>query len=374
MKKQILAVAVAGAFAVPAFAAADTNVTLFGQIQSQAVYDSVSIDGQADPSSELRIRDAGGALGGLDGAGPNQFGVNIRHDLGNGLTAIAKIEQDFTVNGSNDFSARDRFVGLSGDFGTVRMGRMATSYTTAGKDPLNATFMQGRLNGGRVGPFGGLGNGSYLNDTIAYSNSFGMVSLVGMAHVNNGDNSDSAYSARLNFDLGDIDLYAAYMYADDYASIDDPFDTSNDPDSFGLNKARLAKLGVDWSSGPFRLVGEYENVRVDIDGLPARVADSDVFFLSGTYTMGRNDFVLNLGHTRNSGSNNNTDYVALGMKHNFSNRVMAFAGVAYTDQDNNSLVTGGLAHGDISALSEGEVAPAGSTSTTQVGAGLRVSF
>ncbi|WP_018880418.1 porin [Thioalkalivibrio sp. ALE9] len=355
MKKQILAVAVAGAFAVPAFAAADSNVTLFGQLQTQIVHHSGGPDGF---DSGFRMQDAGAAGWASDGNGPNRIGFLANHDLGNGLTGLLKIEQDVrTTEGiGQNGRARDVYVGIDGDFGRVTAGRMSMPYSTAGKDPLNGTFMQARAGGGRLGPadFGGLGNGSYLDRVLAYSNSFGMVSLNVAAAIDNADDSNTALSGRLNFDIGPVDLYVAHTNADDYS-----------PAGLVNTDFRASKIGADWKSGPFRVVGEVEDFKVD----PAGAGDfkGNTYFVSGVYTMGRNDFVLSLGHTNLDGSNNNTDFAAIAVKHNFTNRVMAFAGVSYSSFDENAGLTGAPAAPANNGLVD-------DYSFTGVGGGLRVSF
>ncbi|WP_018994026.1 porin [Thioalkalivibrio sp. ALgr1] len=363
MKKQILAVAVAGAFAVPAFAAADTNVTLFGQLQTQVVHHSGSGDFARDFESGFRVHDAGAAGAPNDGANPNRIGVMINHDLGNGLTGLAKIEQNVTSRDGFDSSARDVYVGLDGNFGRVTLGRMSTPYNTAGKDPLNATFMQARTNGGRIGPSGGLGNGSYLNNGLAYSNDFGPVSLDVATFIDNSDDSNSIWSAKLGFDVGPVEVYGAATWADD-ADVSGVAGSGLDGPGWLIEDARLYKIGADWSHGPFRVVGEIEDVKVDRVDLGVRER-GNTYFVSGTYTMGRNDFVLNLGHTRvkdglSEGDNDNIDYAAFAVKHNFTNRVMAFAGVSYNSSDNGQFAN--------------QAGTSGSTSFTGVGGGMRVSF
>ncbi|WP_018994813.1 porin [Thioalkalivibrio sp. ALJ2] len=383
MKKQILAVAVAGAFAVPAFAAADSSVTLFGQLQTQVVHTSSS---GGSLESGFRQYDAGGIAGGAlsdalssefgdapfgagnfafpggagDGAGPNRLGVNVNHDLGNGLTALAKFEGDFQTGAASDepgfeSGMRDIYVGLRGDFGQVIAGRMTSSYNTAGKDPLNATFMQGRTNGARLGGLGGFGNGGYVERGIRYSNSFGIVGLDVGAFIDNNDDSDTAFSARVNIDLDPVELYVAHADYGDFQG--------------GASTQRNSKIGVDWSTGPFRVVGEVEDFKYGEDGL---YAEGNTYFLSGTYTMGRNDFVLNLGHTRrdsiDGNSIPNTDYAAIAVKHSFSNRVMAFAGVGYNSTDD-------LGYRLVEDDGVEVIEPTGrSLSFTGVGAGMRVSF
>ncbi|WP_019593506.1 porin [Thioalkalivibrio sp. ALM2T] len=346
MKKQILAVAVAGAFAVPAFAAADTNVTLFGQLQTQIAHYSASGDGDAFESG-IRHHDAGslaagassGMLGNPDGAGPSRIGVMVNHDLGNGLTALLKMESN--ANTQDVFGAtRDAYVGLDGNFGRVIAGRMSSSYSTAGKDPLNGTFMQARMNGARIGPDSGFGNGSYVPRGVRYSNSFGIVSLDVGAFIDNANDSDTAFSGRLNFDVGPVDLYVAHVNADGYGS---------GPNVSGGDYANT-KLGADWRSGPFRVVAEFEDADRGGNNMDFQTA-----FVSGTYSMGKNDFVLNLGMTDRD-VDADSEYVALAVKHSFSNRVMAFAGVGYSTSTDNI----GFNGSDLSF--------------TGVGGGMRVSF
>lgn len=341
MKKQILAAAVAGAFAVPALAAADSSVTLFGQLQTQVVYhDAEDLTGIEDG---FKMHDGGGVGQATDGANPNRIGVRVAHDLGGGLTGLAKIEQNVTSTDGFDSGARDVYVGLDTDFGTFMGGRMTSPYSTAGKDPLNATFLQARTNGGRLAPMSGFGNGSYLDRVVAYANDFGPVSFTGALVMDNTDDSNIGFAGRLSFDAGPAEIYGAYQQADEHEQAQDAFGGMGD--DFGLTNTVIedvhtAKIGVDWSDGPFRVVAEIEdyNIEASADQGSGDLAKGNTFFLSGTYTMGRNDFVLNIGFTDEDSdvAEVETLYVAAGVKHNFSNRVMAYGGLAYTDVDNDT--------------------------------------
>jgi len=347
MKKQILAAAVAGAFAVPALAAADSSVTLFGTMQTQVVYhDAEDLTGD---DAGFRMHDAGGVGDPGDGANPNRIGVRVAHDLGGGLTGLAKIEQNVTSTRGFDSGvdedddgelslgsgARDVYVGLDTDFGTFLAGRMATPFNTAGKDPLNATFMQARNNWGRTSPLGGLGNGSYVDRALAYGNDFGPVSFLGAVVMDNEDDSNSAFSARLSFDAGPAEIYGAFTNADDHSLVFGEGDNDGD--------AQLMKIGVDWSDGPFRVVAEIDDVEVIEDGAAGGV-DHNSYFVSGTYTMGRNDFVLNVGFTDHDNDAEDLN-ISAAVKHNLSNRVMAYAGLAYVDEDDGDNSEDGFAVG-----------------------------
>ena len=340
MKKQILAAAVAGAFAVPALAAADSSVTLFGTMQTQAVYhDAEDLVGD-DFEDGFKMHDAGGIGAPTDGANPNRIGVRVAHDLGGGLTGLAKIEQNVTSTDGFDSGARDVYVGLGTDFGTFMGGRMASPYSTAGKDPLNATFMQARTNGGRLAPLNGFGNGSYLDRVVAYTNDFGPVGFTGALVMDNTDDSNIGFAGRLSFDAGPAEIYGAYQQADEHEQAQAAFGGMGVDAGLSnvvIEDVHTAKIGVDWSDGPFRVVAEIEdyNVEASADQGSGDLADGNTFFLSGTYTMGRNDFVLNLGFTDEDSDVAEYEqlYVAAAVKHNFSNRVMAYGGLAYTDVD-----------------------------------------
>ena len=325
MQKKILAMAVAGAFAAaPALASADNAVTLSGNLQTQVVaYGSF-----AGMDSNIEMNDAGGVVTRGDNGNPNRITLDVNHDLGGGLTAIARYNTSFSVNSNSGFGARDAYVGLSGDFGTVTAGRQATPFNTAGRDALNGTFLQGRFNAGRTAPLGGLGNGSYLNNVLAYSNDWGMVNFVGGVVLDQQDDSDSALSARVGFNvMEDLEIYGAYTHADDHSQV-----TSFLQQEAG--DARLGKIGVDWSQGPWGVMFEHEVVDVETAG-GATVMDNREYFAQGSYSMGQLDFVLSLGHTDNRMTGgNDSDYVGFGTKYNFSNNVMAYAGVGYLDVDN----------------------------------------
>lgn len=353
MKKKILAVAVAGAFAVPAFAHADSSVTLSGNLQTQVVGYGAFDDGAGNEvESNVEMNDAGGIMNRGDGAAPNRITFDVNHDLGGGLSAIARFNTNFSVSNQSGFATgdgtRDAYVGLSGDFGTVTAGRQATPFNTAGRDELNATFLQGRLNAGRAAPLGGAGNGNYLDNAIAYSNDWGMVNFVGAAVLDDEDDSNTGLSARVGFNVMEgLEVYGAYTHADDHSQVFGGGDVDGD--------ARLGKIGVDWSQGPWRVFAEHERVDIDEDGTGVTEMDDRNYFVQGSYSMGQLDFVLSLGYTDDrTDADADREYVGFATKYNFSNNVMAYAGVGYLDHDGMDAGSG--------------------DDTTAIGAGMRVGF
>ncbi len=137
MKRNLLALAVGAAIAMPGVALADA-ATIYGRMDLSL--DRVSIDndtGGDDTGSNWEIN-----------SHASRFGVKGDADLGNGLKAIYKIE--WQVSGdegsysktttyiddnddevdvsddSGDLKARTRYVGLMGSFGAVKLGKMDT--------------------------------------------------------------------------------------------------------------------------------------------------------------------------------------------------------------------------------------------------------
>ena len=136
MNKKLIALAVAGACVAPAAMAQTANpVTLYGRIY--ATFEVVSATGGtgADVPSRNRVTDNASLLG-----------VRGTEDLGGGLKAIFQLERGFKPD-QNDttFAARNSGVGLTGNWGTVIMGRWDTPYkvTTIAVDPYGDLTLGG---------------------------------------------------------------------------------------------------------------------------------------------------------------------------------------------------------------------------------------
>jgi predicted porin len=122
MKKNLLALAVLGAFA--GVASAQSNVTVYGVVD--AGVQSVS---NGNPAGKT----VGMASGLQNGS---RLGFKGSEDLGGGLSAIFTLENGFNVDdgtlgqGSRLFG-RQAWVGLNGGFGAVKFGRQQTALYSA---------------------------------------------------------------------------------------------------------------------------------------------------------------------------------------------------------------------------------------------------
>ena len=133
--KKLIALAVA---ALPMAAMAD--VTLYGTIEASIENGkALSYTGGAAKST-TRIDDTGSLIG-----------FKGSENLGNGLKAIWQVEQALSidgtnVNGNNTWATRDSFVGLTGNFGTVRLGKLST-YLNSDMEKFDAWIYGAGVNG-----------------------------------------------------------------------------------------------------------------------------------------------------------------------------------------------------------------------------------
>ena len=152
MNKNLIALAVSTAFALPAMAdVAVGPFSVYGTAQS--AIENVNISFAADRStdktnttdtskiSQTRLMDQ-----------TSKLGFKIAHDLGQGMTGLAQVESRFYLgNGGNntqdkaEVGSRNTFVGVgSNDFGTVRLGRYDNAYKLSLK--AAAPFIYNNIN------------------------------------------------------------------------------------------------------------------------------------------------------------------------------------------------------------------------------------
>ena len=113
MKKTLIALTLA---ALPVAASAD--VILYGQIKagvevSQTKTKVNGVETKSDTGSE--IADFG-----------SRIGFKGHEHLGNNLNAIWQVENSVNVAGGGDWAGRESFIGLEGNFGKIRAGKLET--------------------------------------------------------------------------------------------------------------------------------------------------------------------------------------------------------------------------------------------------------
>lgn len=165
MKKSLLALAALSAYA--GVAQAKSSVTLYGIIDAGVSYiNDVQVE-RADGWYGRR----GKQLYGMSGIGLQQsrFGLRIVEDLGNGLKAVAVLENGFDINNGRagqggKLFGRQAFVGLAGDHGSVTFGRQDNTF-----DDFVGSLQASDRWGPQTAHPGHVDEGDRLNNSIKYT-------------------------------------------------------------------------------------------------------------------------------------------------------------------------------------------------------------
>jgi len=151
MQKKIIALAIAGLASTAAFA--QTNVTIYGVVD--AGYTKFSGSEAVNPAAKLKSRTA------LDHGNQSgsRLGFRGTEDLGNGVTALFVIEGSIGPDtGAGITADRQQFLGLTGNFGTVALGRQYTpQYSFLSRiDPFAGTGVATQIGSGANGTGAGI--------------------------------------------------------------------------------------------------------------------------------------------------------------------------------------------------------------------------
>jgi predicted porin len=237
--KAALALAVGAAFTTPALAqTTGSTLEIYGRVYPAfASYKASGATTGLPPSNLLATT----------GAGPNdqaqrysvdaynsRLGFRGREVLGGGMSAIYQMEQRVQIDqGNADFFAnRDSSLGLTGGFGTFRMGRMDTIHN----------------DWGNVTNIFGIKSGHFFSSTSLVTDS----GLGG-----GGTGFDVRRSNSLKYEtpeFGGFQLGLSYS----------PDETKGNPGR--VQDADLWAAAVKWSSGPFYVSAQYERHNDHFDG------------------------------------------------------------------------------------------------------------
>lgn len=320
MMKKILAVAVASAFAAPAFAAT-SNVDVYGKLHV-----SVSVfNDQTATVSDTQIS-----------SNASRFGIKGSEDLGGGLSAIWQVESSLNLDEqAGTLAGRNSFVGLKGGFGTVLLGNHDTPLKLVGRkiDLFGDTMADSRnvMGGGSdtrarnvavyVSPnFGG------LSITAAYSTDLELADAAGFAPAISGP----AINAGERTDRAVYNLSATYTNGPLFAGL--AFGDGDGHNAIGLDKHWRAAVG--FTMGGLKLVGQYDSL--DDNTSVAGGSDYDAWMLGAAYTMGAIVLKANYmdGDFDAVGAADRKQFT-IGADYNFSKRTSAY--LLYANGENITL-------------------------------------
>ena len=285
MIKKILPVMI-GAALVGGMSSAVADVTAMGHIDT------------AFASSKDKNR-SGDSLNNLE-CTTCSFGFKGSEDLGNGLSAIFKIDFQYdTTERNRGLTDRDQWIGLGSNFGKLRIGTISTVYKSHGAmlDPIYRTYLQGRDWGLQSGLQTGAGDNAAqgrATNTIRYdSPTFAGFQVGGHYTVQNESDNDS--SADSPWGIGGQWQGGGFLVFADYI-------TSDSDDNGGDNDAW--KVGGRWGFDKFAIFGQYEGdggaisnrfsqvVGTDAAGDESTIRGTgdgaDTWFVGGTAGFGNN--------------------------------------------------------------------------------------
>ena len=349
MEKKLIAMAVAGLAST--VAVGQTNVTVYGLADVGYVYSqgNAGIGGGTNKFSGL----AGGGV-----TAGNRLGFKGEEALGNGLKAVFTLEYglDLDINagiGTGGLNARQQFVGLSSNLGTISLGRQyAPGFNaTVNNDALEAADMgiQSSLSvyaGNSITP----NSPARYNNSIAYTSNnlsgftvsaiygFGESDLGGLNNARNSDNSK--FGLGLNYANGPINLDALYQSRQNvtvaFPRLAGTGDDINEwylggSWDFKVVKAYASYQALD-NNNRGAVLGAYGNVIAD---------KNDIWTVGLTVPVFSNGLVgLSYGKlsvdNRNAPDGDSWGWGAM-YTHNLSKRTALYAAYTYFDNDRNSV-------------------------------------
>jgi len=384
MNKKLIALAVAGALGAPLVASAQgTGVTLFGRVGAE--YSSTEVDS----ATSYRQETVG------DNAGVSRWGLLIKEDLGNGLTANGRIEYFFRAGNGVADGAREQWVGLSSKtWGSVQFGRVQSVLKDfaggAYLDPFITTNLQARGSGGAMyTPANGFGVGAFVDHAIRYTSptfggGFSAAVLLSPADATQaqgstgtlanvggnvgGKGGSNNYQVGLKYKFGTAgEVFGGYSQDD----------ANDNQAAAGGDDEQVWRLGGAWNFGNFRIAGQYEDIRdalagnggatcgggasangggdVGITTAQCNTAintngDGDIWFLTAQYKLGKTTLVLQGGQTdadevRNAAgvltiAEREATNITLGAIYNFSKRTKVFGGYQKVNIDSSTVAAG----------------------------------
>lgn len=220
MKKSLIALAV---LAATGAASAQSSVTLYGIVDTFVASTNVNPSAAGVGSTSQTVINSGGING-------NRWGMKGSEDLGGGLKANFDLESGFSsdtgTQGQGRLFGRQAYVGVSGGFGAVQLGRMSTVmhlYTGAAQGMLDGAAIApltqiGRVNDNNQKIGGGANTGATLrfNNALRYTTpSFsGLQATAQYALGENntaGGDADKGYALAATYKGGPIGVQTAYQ-------------------------------------------------------------------------------------------------------------------------------------------------------------------
>lgn len=335
MQKKIIALAVAAAFSVPAFA----DVTANGIVDAAVI----NASGAGQKSDFIAYS------GGLS---TSRLSVTATEALDNGWTAIANVEYGIdTQDNGSALTARKKMLAVAGDFGTVATGYLQTTGydlsvkfdPTAGSavSPLQnvtkgALFVMGTVAEGARGERAVAYISPKLADavTVAVNYSTSLQAAAPLAGNNLGnltqttDNKVTAFLASANYEQGPLAVGGAYATVT----------------AAGSEAAKEYMFGASYDAGMAKLFGTFQSRALNAG------ATDKAYSLSAVAPVGAGAVVASFAANKMEAASSSASSLTLAYLQNLSKTVTAYAAYSSVSQDSGTR-TYTVASGALSAAS-----------------------
>ncbi len=349
MKKHFVTFAAAAAMASPLAIMADANAgpEVYGRVHISL--DNEGYDNDNGDSGALQMHEHSSRLG-----------FRGSESLDGGMEAFYQLEAGVAWHDNGNIAAsRDSFVGLRGDFGSVRLGRLpwgnAIVYGPGNFFPTQAGDPGNLIDAIVFGGFDGAGDpvmgiGGRAKKAIEYTAPVPgpvgvIVTYVPSVQGDEDEGFDSDYMVRVTFNEGPIAVQATYMsiHHDHARSVNDGGDAGD--------SATVTALQGTYNLGDIRVGGGYAAASNDLDD-----ADNTAMWLGAAMKVSPQG-TIKLQYTAFNGDFDDTDVsvMALGYDHALSRRTTVYGVVANVSNDDDAgAVPHDYAGGSTTKIGEGE--------------------
>ena len=327
MQKKLIALAVAGLVAAPAFA--QSNVTIYGVADAYFGF----VNGKTAGDGDTKAVVGSGLLSG------SRLGFKGSEDLGNGLKAEFVLEQGFNIDDGSSSSSRafhrQAYVALNSSMGKLGIGRQYAPgyFATADYEATGGAIIapQAVLAGPSV-PLGTPtaqiqpGSTQRIDNSLSYkSPNFGGLTVSGIWGVGTEDpeheKDGRVLSVGANYANGPIGV--AYVYNQMHSVAD------------GNDKQREHFLGGSYDFGMFKLLASYQTVGGDTGAAGLAAADAKIWEIGGVVKVGAGNVHVAYGKLDSDASQSDAKSFALAYTQGLSKRTTAYAGINRTSNDDN---------------------------------------
>ena len=312
-KKNLIAVAALATLAVSA--QAQSSVTLYGNVDAGLAYVKVKQAGNSDTTTAVESSILTESF----------FGLKGQEDLGGGLKAIFKLESGIDVDtgsqATSNFFGKNAYVGLAGDFGTVKLGNQESLFKTEGNafNPFGASAVLAPTNQ----LFNGVtGLGGSWQNTIGYTSPdlSGLTLSAQHSAKETGKGSSATYNGgatavAANYAAGALGLSAVYG------------DVRSTNALASAERQRAWLLGASYDFGVVKAFAQYGQDKVEVKGVPGD--DTAKFFQLGAVVPVTQNGSVHASYGQTKVDSDKAQQFSLAYHHGLSKRTSVYGGATY---------------------------------------------